>query len=167
MRKAAILGLGRRGRFWLKTALEAGWQVSGFDPDPAASPTSRRSDWQREHTISGTVKKADWIVCCLPERLELMQKVIQRAQAEVPEAAVIAVDTLFDIEDVQNCSTRPGQLVRILRENDDCFALSVTSRNLPEFRNSATLTLAEFAAALNVQLPSDEQSSSQANAETA
>ena len=167
MRKAAILGLGCRGRFWLKTAVQAGWQVSGFDPDPTAFPALRRSEWQREHTISGTVKGADWIFCCLPERLELMQKVIQRAQAEAPESTVLAVHTMFAVEDVQTCATRPGQLVQVSRDNDAGFSLSVTSRNLPEIKSSATKTLAEFAAVLSSKLPTDEQMSTQANAETA
>ncbi|NNE88158.1 MAG: hypothetical protein HKN27_08785 [Silicimonas sp.] len=151
MRRAAILGLGGRGQFWLKTALRSGWQVSGFDPDPAAMPANRHSEWQRENTISGTVKDADWIMCCLPERLELMQKVIQRAQAEAPEACIIAVDTRFDVEDVQSCAMRRGQLVQVTHDAENGFALSVTALNEPAIKEEATATLAEFAAIIGIE----------------
>lgn len=150
MRKAAVLGLGHRGQFWLETALKSGWQVSGFDPDPTAFGGQRRGEWRRERTISGTVKDADWVVCCLPERLELMQKVIQRAQAEAPESSVIAVDTTLPVEDVQTCATRRGQLVQVTFDHTAGFALSVTSRNVPALKEKATTTLAEFAATLSL-----------------
>ena len=150
MRRIAILGLGRRGQFWLRTALQSGWQVSGFDPDPAAMPASRRSEWRREHTISATVKHADWVICCLPERLELMQKVIQRAQAEAPEASVIAVDTCFDIESVQSCATRRDQLIQVTYDSSAGYSLSVTAYNAPSIKQEATRTLAEFAATLSL-----------------
>lgn len=151
MRKVAILGLGQRGAFWLNTALQSGWQVSGFDPDPTALGTTRRDEWRREKTISGTVKDAQWIVCCLPERLELMQKVIQRAQAEAPEASVIAVDTSFPVDDVQSCATRRGQLVQISYDQKGGFALEVTSQNTTQIKEAATATLAEFAATLSLE----------------
>ena len=49
---------------------------------------------------------------CLPDRLELMQKVIQRAQAEAPEGAVVAVTShQHDVDGVQGCAIRPAQVV--------------------------------------------------------
>ena len=165
MRKAAILGLGHRGQFWLQTALRSGWQVCGFDPDPTALSATHRGEWRRERTISSTVKDADWIVCCLPERLELMQKVIQRAQAEAPNATVIAVDTAFAVDDVQNCAMRRGQLVQVAYDRADGFALSVTSQNDATIKDAAKSTLAEFAATLSLE-PMDFQSS-HADAESA
>lgn len=157
MRKAAILGLGHRGQFWLQTALRSGWNVSGFDPDPAAMESMRRGEWRREQTISSTVKDSDWIVCCLPERLELMQKVIQRAQAEAPSATVIAVDSSFPVDDVQSCAMRRGQLVQVAYDRTDGFALSVTSQNASAIKDAAKTTLAEFAATLSLE-PMDFQS---------
>ncbi|MEO9825457.1 MAG: NAD(P)-binding domain-containing protein [Paracoccaceae bacterium] len=157
MSKIAILGLGQRGEFWLQTALQSGWQVSGFDPDPKALGTTRRGEWRREKTISGTVKDANWIVCCLPERLELMQKVIQRAQAEAPETSVIAVDTSFPVDDVQTCATRRGQLVQVRFDLKDGFELAVTSKNAAPIKDAATTTLAEFAATLSLE-PTNVQS---------
>ena len=167
MRKAAILGLGKRGQFWLETALRSGWKVSGFDPDASALATAHRGEWQREHTISGTVKDAEWIVCCLPERFELMQKVIQRAQAEAPSASVIAVDTRFPVEDVQTCATRHGQLVQVTYHEQDGFALSVTRQNMPETKETAKATLAEFAATLSLEPVVEISEHAQAGAESA
>lgn len=167
MRKAAILGLGHRGQFWLETALRSGWQVSGFDPDPSALRGGHTRDWRRERTISGTVKNADWIVCCLPERLELMQKVIQRAQAEAPETSVIAVDTSFAVDDVQACATRRGQLVQVAFDTTEGFALSVTSQNMPDIKTAATTTLAEFAATLSLDPVTLEPEESGVKAESA
>jgi len=165
MRRVAILGLGERGQFWLKTALRSGWQASGFDPDPSAMPAKRRSEWQREDTISATVKDADWVFLCLPERLELMQKVIQRAQAEAPDACVVAVDTHFDVDSVQSCAMRRDRLVQVTFDHDAGFSLSVTTYNPSELKEEATRTLAEFAATLcldtngaDAQLGSDVQS---------
>lgn len=165
MRKAAILGLGERGQFWLQTALRSGWQVSGFDPDPGALTSRPRSEWRREQTISSTVKDADWVVCCLPERLELMQKVIQRAQAEAPESTVIAVDTAFAVDDVQSCATRRGQLVQVRYENEGGFALSLTSQNVAGIKKAAETTLAEFAATLSLE--SESAPGTHASAESA
>ena len=113
--KAAILGLGERGRAWAGMFRDAGWRVSGFDPDPSAMglPTGSRG-WRREQTISSTVAYADWVICCVPDRLELMQKIIQRAQAEAADAAVIAVTSrLHDVDAVQGCAIRPAQVVLI------------------------------------------------------
>ena len=167
MRRAAILGLGGRGQFWLRTALNSGWHVSGFDPDPTALPASRRSEWRREHTISATVKDADWMICCLPERLELMQKVIQRAQAEAPETCVIAVDTGFEVENVQSCATRRDQLVQVAFDQDAGFSLSVTAYNPPHIKEEVTRTLAEFAATLSLDTDNTEVPKADTGAQSA
>lgn len=167
MRKAAILGLGQRGQFWLETAMRSGWQVSGFDPDPSALRMPLTRDWRREQTISGTVKGAHWVVCCLPERLELMHKVIQRAQAEAPDASVIAVDTRFAVDDIQACATRSSQLVQVTYDESDGFALSVTAQNAPIIKEAAKATLAEFAATLSLDPIALPQESAGASAESA
>lgn len=148
-RNAAIIGLGRRGTRWARQALGAGWQVSGFDPDPAAGKVlAGQSDWRREATISATVRGADLVLCCLPERLELMQMVLQRAQAEVQDRAVIAVASdALDVEAVQGCAMRPGQVVVVNDARDGGVALEVTSRNDAAIRTRATELLVELAAA--------------------
>ncbi|WP_413719892.1 hypothetical protein [Silicimonas sp. MF1-12-2] len=143
--KAAILGLGERGRAWAGMFRDAGWRVSGFDPDPSAMglPTGSRG-WRREQTISSTVAYADWVICCVPDRLELMQKIIQRAQAEAADAAVIAVTSrLHDVDAVQGCAIRPAQVVLITHAPAGGVELNLTSRNQPDLKVAALAVLSE------------------------
>lgn len=147
-RTAAVLGLGARGGAWARLLTRAGWKVAGFDPDPAppgAHPGL--GDWKRETTISATVRNADWVVCCLPDRLELLQMVIQRAQAEAPADAVVLVcSRIHDAETVQGCALRPARVVLLSDRPEGGFAMSVTGRNAPEMREATREILAELAA---------------------
>lgn len=145
--KAAILGLGERGRGWARLFREAGWRVSGFDPDPLAVGLPQGSrGWRREQTISSTVAYADWILLCVPDRLELIQKVIQRAQAEASDAAVIAVTSqLHDVDAVQGCAIRPAQLILISGTLEQGIELNLTSRNAQELKVAAMAVLSEVA----------------------
>lgn len=147
-RKAAILGVGQTGGLWARDFLEAGWQVRFFDPDPVADGIQGlRTSCDRASTISGCVGGADWILIAVPDRLELMQKVIQRAQAEAPHSAVTAVVTrLHDVEAVQSCALRPSQLVTVSRQDDGGFDMNVTSRNPDDFRQEAVLALSGLSA---------------------
>lgn len=152
-RRVAILGLGDRGVRWARTFHSSGWAVAGFDPDPSAGkPLNKLPDWRREKTISSTVQGADWVFCCLPDRLELMQMVLQRAQAEAPASAIVAVAArTYDIEAVQACTIRPGQVVRVTETDDGGLALDVSERNIPETRAVAREGLAGLAAVLSMQ----------------
>lgn len=147
--RAAILGLGDRGTRWAETCLAAGWEVRGFDPDDRAGRTvSGGAAWRREATISGAVKRAGWVICCLPDRVELMRTVIQRAQASAPEGAVIAVVSEgHDIEAVQGCAIRPGCVFRLLDGEDGELALDLSTKNDSEARRAATEALAVLNAA--------------------
>lgn len=147
-RRAAILGLGTRGTGWAHTCLDAGWQVSAFDPAPdGLAGLTGLPGFRREMTISAAVKRADWILCCLPERLELIQMVMQRALAAAPEGAVAAVATrVHDTETLQNCTTRPGQIVRLAETETGGVTLDVTERNREETRQAAERAFAELAA---------------------
>lgn len=147
-RKAAILGLGDRGADWARLLHKAGWQVAGFDPDPGARglPKAAR-DCRREDTISGTVRGADWIVCCLPDRLELTQMVLKRAQAEAGEGAVIAVHSArHDVHEIQACAMRPADVVQISDRPGGGFTLDVSSKNRDAVKSFARDVLAEVAA---------------------
>jgi len=162
--RAAILGLGDRGRRWADACRHAGWEVAGFDPDDRAGQGLQGDKaWHREQTISGTVKGADWVICCLPERLELMRTVIQRAQAAAPEQAVIAVASRsFDIDEVQGCAIRPAQVVRVTEGSDGGLTLDLNARTHPELRDAATETLSGLAAVMS--LSPDEGKHSQPKA---
>ena len=144
----AILGVGETGGLWARDFLEAGWRVRFFDPDPVASGIAGlRTSCERNSTISGCVKDADWVVIALPDRLELMQKVIQRAQAEAPKNAVVAVvSRSHDVETVQTCALRPAQLVTVSQRDDGGFDMNVTSKNPDDFRRDAVLALSALSA---------------------
>lgn len=153
-RRAAILGLGARGARFAEAFHRSGWLVSGFDPDPLAGRSlSGLTDWSREQAISSTVKGADWVMCCLPERLELMQMVLQRAQAEAPGQAIIAVASrVHDIEAVQACAMRPAQVFRVVEAKDGGMALDASERNESAAKEEAREGLAELAAVLSLPL---------------
>ena len=115
-RKAAILGLGERGSAWAEMFRDAGWRVSGFDPDPSVDglPSGSRG-WRKQETISSTVAYADWVVCCLPDRLELMLKVLQRAQAEAPDITETEVREALGRLDPLWDEFFPAEQARIVR----------------------------------------------------
>ncbi|MEM7518125.1 MAG: hypothetical protein AAF368_14535 [Planctomycetota bacterium] len=142
-RHAAVLGLGTRGYGWTALFRAAGWQVTGFDPESAVTSEGVA----RETTISATVRRAHWIAICLPERLELLQKVLQRAQAEAPRDAVFGVvSARFAIDDVQGCALRPESVILVQAKPDGGFAFDVSSKTGPKTRAAAERVLAELAA---------------------
>lgn len=143
--KAALLGLGARGTRWAGMFVHAGWRVAGFDPDPKATGLAQaRHGWRREQTISATVADADWIMICLPDRLELMRKVVQRAQVQAAETAIIAVSSsLHDVEAVQGCAIRPSQVVLVTGDAGSQVNLTFTSRNPPDLKIAALSTLSQ------------------------
>ena len=147
-RKAAILGLGQSGGAWARRFHAMGWQVTGFDPELLAEGIPQFvHDWRQENTISATVRGADWVLVCLPDRLELMRKVIQRAQVEAPEDAIIAVATqTFDIEEIQGCAHWPGCVICVNAGEDGGFFVDVNSNTSEIVRTEATSVLAELAA---------------------
>ncbi len=151
MRRVAFLGLGARGTRWAEAFHRSGWQVSGFDPDPTAGQRLEAlRDMRREQTISATVQGADLVVCCLPERIELTQMVLQRAQAEAPIEALVAVASQNqDIEAVQNCALRPAMVVRFL-DADHGLSLDVSERNAADVRQRAEDVAAELAGILSL-----------------
>ncbi len=147
-RTVAILGVGETGGLWARDFLDAGWRVRFFDPDPTASGIEGlRTSCERNSTISGCVKNADWVIVAVPDRLELMQKVIQRAQAEAPRSAIVAVAShRHDVDTVQTCALRPAHLVTVSRHEDGGFDINVTSRNPDDFRHEAVLALSALSA---------------------
>lgn len=147
-RKVAVIGLGTRGGDIAQAFHKVGWAVSGFDPDPGAEgAVDLGKDWSREATISATVQGADWIVLCLPERLELLQMVIQRAQGAARKSATVAVMTTeFNVDAVQGCAIRPEHIVRINEGEEGGYTLDVSSKTDPGLKIEATTTLALLAA---------------------
>ena len=143
---AAILGLGERGKLWAALFQDAGWQVVGFDPDPLAGGSNApREGFSKVETISAAASQAEWVMICLPERLELVQMVIQRAQAEASNDSVIAVcSAVHDIEDIQNCSLRPGRVVLLRGRPQSGVDLIASSRNEDALKVDAIAVLSEL-----------------------
>lgn len=151
--RAAILGLGARGIRWAETCLAAGWDVRGFDPDDRAGRAiSGGASWRRETTISGAVSGAEWVICCLPERLDLVRTVIQRAQAAAAEGAVIAVvSEAHELDAVQGCAIWPGHVICLTEGDAGELALDINGQNDTKIRASATEALAVLSAARAVR----------------
>lgn len=167
-RRAAILGLGRRGEAWARLCLDAGWLVRAFDPAPnAASAVVRLPGLRREDTISAAVRGADWVICSVPDRLELIQMVLKRAQAEAPRQAIVAVASPgHDVDSLQACAMRPGQVVRLVERDTGGVALDVTERNAGEVKQVAEAFSAELAA-LRSLVAAPKPYSGEADAESA
>lgn len=151
-RKVAVLGLGSTGGRWARDCHAAGWQIAVFDPDPAAEGGSPlKGDWKRHDTISATVRGADWVLICVPDRLELIRKVIQRAQAEAPPRAVIlSASRVFDIDALQGCAWRPERVAQVGREDDGGIALTLSHRNPTDLRGDLTDALSAIAAVASI-----------------
>ena len=156
-RTVAILGAGETGRRWKQDFLTAGWRVRLFDPDPDAPGfQDMTGDCRRVGTISGSVGDADWIVVAVPDRLELIQKVVQRAQAVATKEAVIAVTSrAYDIDALQGCGLRPGNIIRVLHDAEGGFDLHVRRRNDDGFRKKAVLALSELSAVRCLGVPDE------------
>ena len=129
---AAIIGGGVIGGGWAARFLLMGWNVNLFDPDPEAErkmgevlANARRSlpglsdvalPAEGElifcNTMSEAVSGAVWIQESVPERLELKQKVYQTLQEHCKPDAIIGSSTSgFKPSELQNCATRPEQII--------------------------------------------------------
>ena len=129
---AAIIGGGVIGGGWAARFMLMGWDVRIFDPDPQAQrkigeviDNARRSlpglsdvalpaegRVSFHETMSETVAGAIWIQESVPERLELKHKIYQTLQAHCDPEAIIASSTSgFKPSQLQNCATRPEQIM--------------------------------------------------------
>ncbi len=129
---ASIIGGGVIGGGWAARFLLMGWDVNLFDPDPQAmrkinevlSNARRSLPALYEHTLpiegnlthhkelSGAVKKADWIVESVPERLDLKQKVLADIQSHCSKGAILSSSTSgFKPSELQEGSIRPEQII--------------------------------------------------------
>lgn len=129
---AAIIGGGVIGGGWAARFLLMGWDVRVFDPDPDAArkveavlTNARRSlpglsdvampaegRLSFHATMSDCVAGATWIQESVPERLGLKHKVYQILQAHCSPGAIIGSSTSgFKPSELQDCATRPSQIV--------------------------------------------------------
>lgn len=154
-RSAAILGLGRTGGAWADALHDAGWAIRAFDPDERPEGRlPKGASARRVQTISGTVRDASWVFISLPQRVELIQKVMQRAQAEAPDHAVIVTTARdLDLDTVQGCARRPERVVMLRPGEDGRVALFMTGRNDETIRGDVLALLSEVEGALDLPAP--------------
>jgi 3-hydroxyacyl-CoA dehydrogenase len=151
-RTVAILGLGKTGAAWARALHGAGWSLRVFDPgDIGIEPMPKGPGCRRMDTISATVRDAKWVIVALPQRLELQQKVIQRAQAEAPEGAiVIATAGDLDLDQLQSPAPRPERVVQLRRDEAGDIALKLTIRNADRMKADVLALLSEIEGELDL-----------------
>jgi carnitine 3-dehydrogenase len=130
--KVAVIGGGVIGGGWVARFLMMGCDVTVFDPDPEAErkiaevlANARRSfpglfDHRLPNegvlsfanSLADAVCDAQWVSECVPERLDLKQKVYQQIQQSCPSTAIIASSTSgFKPSELQQGSSRPQQII--------------------------------------------------------
>ena len=129
---AAVLGGGVIGGGWVARFALMGWDVRVFDPDPQAArkvnevlENARQSlPALYEHalptegavtfvdSVSAAVSGAEWISECVPENLELKQKVLSDVQMHCPKTAIVSSSTSgFKPSQLQAGSIHPEQII--------------------------------------------------------
>ena len=66
-KKIAFLGLGRMGGLMAKHLVDAGFDVTGYDPEPKAVSTAKRNGAKTAKSIAMAVKGADVVCSSLPK----------------------------------------------------------------------------------------------------
>ncbi len=128
----AILGDGFPVQAWREALAVHPAGLAIFDPDRAvqdhfAAHVARAKICA---TISSAVVDADLIVDCVPDRLALKRKTLQRVQAHCPqEAVILSVSVAFDLRALQSCATRPEQILHLPRVEAGVVS---NPRNAPE-----------------------------------
>lgn len=100
-KKIAFLGLGRMGGLMAKHQVDAGFEVTGYDPVPKAAAAAKKNGVKTARTIAATVKGAD-VVC-----------------SSLPSPAV-----------VQSVYTGPKGVLETARRGAVCFELSTSTVSL-------------------------------------
>jgi len=129
---AAIIGGGVIGGGWVARFLLMGIDVNVYDPDPQAERkitevlnNARRSlPDLYEHrlpaegtlvfsdSIEAAVANVDWVSECVPERLELKQKVLNEVQLHCSSSTIISSSTSgFKPSELQQGASRPEQII--------------------------------------------------------
>ncbi|TAG01917.1 MAG: NAD(P)-dependent oxidoreductase [Betaproteobacteria bacterium] len=91
--RIGIIGLGIMGSIMARALLQAGHEVVGYDPLPAARSRLRRSGGLALASVSEVAKHADVLICSLPSTAALHAVVADLAQAGRPKAAQMVIET--------------------------------------------------------------------------
>ena len=133
----AVLGAGKTGVGWAARFALMGWHVRVFDPAPKAKTRLSgailaaraclpalydvalppASAITYHDSLAEAVSGVDWVQDGLPDRLALKQKMYQAVQASLAEDAIIAARSeSADADELQDCATRPEQIVTVIAE---------------------------------------------------
>ncbi|WJY20206.1 3-hydroxyacyl-CoA dehydrogenase NAD-binding domain-containing protein [Fontisubflavum oceani] len=133
----AVLGAGKTGVGWAARFALMGWHVRVFDPAPKAKtrlsgailaaraclpalydvalPPAGAITYH--NSLAEAVSGVDWVQDGLPDRLALKRKMYQAVQASLAENAIIAARSKSaDADELQDCATRPEQIVTVAAE---------------------------------------------------
>jgi L-threonate 2-dehydrogenase len=88
-----IIGLGIMGSIIARALVQAGHEVVGYDPLPAARMRLRRSGGRALASAMEVAKQADALICSLPSAAALRAVVADLEQAGCPKAGQIVIET--------------------------------------------------------------------------
>ncbi|MEO0369071.1 MAG: carnitine 3-dehydrogenase [Pseudomonadota bacterium] len=129
---AAVIGGGVIGGGWIARFALMGWQVNIYDPDPEAprkvqavldnathslpslyeQPLPKQGAINFCDSLEEAVAEVAWVSECVPERLELKQKVLADIQRACPSDAVISSSTSgFKPSELQSSADDPQQII--------------------------------------------------------
>jgi L-threonate 2-dehydrogenase len=91
--RIGIIGLGIMGSIMARALMQAGHEVVGFDPLPAARARLRRAGGRALGSCTEVAKQADALICSLPSTAALHAVVADLAKADRPETGQILIET--------------------------------------------------------------------------
>lgn len=92
-KRVGIIGLGIMGSIIAKALVQAGHEVVGYDPMPAARARLRRSGGRALASGTKVAQQADALICSLPCTAALHAVVADLQQAGRPKAGQIVIET--------------------------------------------------------------------------
>ena len=92
-KRVGIIGLGIMGSIIARALLQAGHEVVGYDPMPAARARLRRSGGRPLTSGTEVAKQADTLICSLPSTAALHAVVAELQQAGRPKAGQTVIET--------------------------------------------------------------------------
>jgi L-threonate 2-dehydrogenase len=91
--RIGIIGLGIMGSIMARALMQAGHEVVGFDPLPAARARLRRAGGRALGSCTKVAKQADALICSLPSTAALHAVVADLARAGRPKTGQILIET--------------------------------------------------------------------------
>jgi putative dehydrogenase len=94
IRRVGIAGLGIMGGAFAKNLAKAGWQVTGFDIDPAQNRKAARFGVEIAHDATALAQSVPVVITSLPTPQALHETVRRIAKAKLPRRVIVETSTL-------------------------------------------------------------------------